>query len=530
MKQIIDELTQQRVLSLLCKNTTLLGEHVLTADDFEDYKIEITDDNGEVERDPETLEPLYYTVVYKQIFEEIEAGYKAGLKMLTADNITESKRVREWIAKFGATESNFVAYYNSLRKTTILRKFAEKKVVLDKYIWHYDNDKAKKEAFNKISIEELLKECTKVPGELFNSQNYGTRIQSYINDRPPKAEASLVYNSRLYGITTMSPKLNEMIGGWKENTFNLIIASSGVGKSMMCFSNIAYGFANKLYIDNKWVDNPCSSKGEVLYIGTELDLTYECNPQIACCVGAVDYNKLKKRKLSDEEYNRYVEALEVLYNDRNIILKNDDDYNFQSIRDMVNSRDEVKTVFLDYLEVTPALSEEQPDPILALNNLARLCKNDLAKNKTIIAMAQANSILENKKLGEIGGDCIKGSHTMHHKADTLLFLMKGSQDDYKRLVKANPDESIQEYFYEFKDSHIGVGSEFTLKPERIRKILLKDKIRNCSVPSGTCLWCYVEPGTLRWHDLFVTDSEYKIIDVESTLLKDGKIIKTKGII
>ena len=73
----------------------MLGEHILTADDFEDLKMEITNDEGETERDPETLEPLYYTVVYKQIFEEIEAGYKAGLKMLTADNITESKRVRE---------------------------------------------------------------------------------------------------------------------------------------------------------------------------------------------------------------------------------------------------------------------------------------------------------------------------------------------------------------------------------------------------------------------------------------------------
>ena len=524
MKQIIDELTQQRVLSLLCKNTTLLGEHILTADDFEDLKMEITNDEGETERDPETLEPLYYTVVYKQIFEEIEAGYKAGLKMLTADNITESKRVREWIAKFGATESNFVAYYNSLRKTTILRKFAEKNVVLDKYIWHYDNDKAKKEAFNKISIEELLKECTKVPGELFNSQNYGTRIQTHINDRPPKDEASLVYNSRLYGITTMSPKLNEMIGGWKENTFNLIVASSGVGKSMMCFSNIAYGFASKHYIDNKWVNNPCSSKGEVLYIGTELDLTYECNPQIACCVGAVDYNKLKKRKLSAEEYNRYVEALEVLYNDRNIILKYDDDYNFQSIRDIVNSRDEIKTVFLDYLEVTPALSEEQPDPILALNNLARLCKNDLAKNKTIIAMAQSNIDLKDKKLGEIGAEYIKGSHTMHHKADTLLFLMKGSTNDLNYLIKANPTVNFGEYFDEFEDLSKGVGSALTINPDRIRKVLLKDKIRNCSVPSGTCLWCYVEPGTLRWHDLFVTDSEYKIFDVESTLLKDGQIL------
>lgn len=276
MRQIIDELTQQRVLSLLCKNTTLLAEYVLTSDDFEDLKMEITNDEGETEVDPETLEPLYYTVVYKQIFEEIKAAHNEGLKILTADSISESKRVREWIAKFGSTESNFKAYYNSLRKTTILREFAEKNIVLDKYIWHYDNDKAKKEAFNKISIEELLKECTKVPGELFNSQNYGTRIQS--NDYSDMNQANCVFSKSHYGINTLSPMLNKMIGGWKKNTFNLIVASSGVGKSMMCFSNIAYGFASKFWVDGKWKDNKGLSKNKVLYIGTELDLDMECKP------------------------------------------------------------------------------------------------------------------------------------------------------------------------------------------------------------------------------------------------------------
>lgn len=278
MRQIIDELTQQRVLSLLCKNTTLLTEYVLTSDDFEDLKMEITNDEGETEVDPETLEPLYYTVVYKQIFEEIKAAHNEGLKILTADSISESKRVREWIAKFGATESNFKAYYNSLRKTTILRKSAEKNIVLDKYIWHYDNDKTKKEAFNKISIEELLKECTKPSGDLFNAQSYGTRTHTIDASKVELEEIEAIYDEPSYGYNTMSPMLNEMIGGWRKNTFNLIIASSGVGKSMTCFSNIAYGFTSKFYVDGEWKNNKGLNKNKVLYIGTEMDLLHECFP------------------------------------------------------------------------------------------------------------------------------------------------------------------------------------------------------------------------------------------------------------
>lgn len=522
MRQIIDELTQQRVLSLLCKNTTLLAEYILTSDDFEDLKMEITNDEGETERDPETLEPLYYTVVYKQIFEEIKAAHNEGLKILTADSISESKRVREWIAKFGSTESNFKAYYNSLRKTTILREFAEKNVVLDKYIWHYDNDKAKKEAFNKISIEELLKECTKTSGDLFNAQNYGTRIQS--KDYSDMNQANCVFSKPHYGINTMSPMLNKMIRGWKKDTFNLIIASSGVGKSMMCFSNIAYGFASKFWVDGKWKDNKGLSKNKVLYIGTEMDLDMECKPQVVCCVGGLDYNRLKEDEFTDEEKARYFEAYKVLNTDGKIFFKYDNDYNYQSLRDMVNSDEEFETVFIDYLEVTQALGEEQPDSIRALNDLARLCKENLAKNKAIIAMAQANTDLKDKKLKEIDANCIKGNHMIHHKADTLLYLMKGSTNDLNYLIKANPTVNFGEYFDEFEGLSQGVGSALTINPERIRKVLLKDKIRNCSVPSETCLWCYVEPGTLRWHDLFATDSDYKLVNLNGVILKDGKIL------
>ena len=191
---------------------------------------------------------------------------------------------------------------------------------------------------------------------------------------------------------------------------------------------------------------------------------------------------------------------------------------------MVNSDEEIETVFIDYLEVTQALAEEQSDPILALNNLAKLCKENLAKNKAIIAMAQANTDLEDKKLGEIDANYIKGSHTLHQKADTLLFLMKGSDNDLKELTKANSGVNFEGCFGKYEDLSKGVGSALTINPERIRKVLLKGKTRGCSTTSGACLWCYVEPGTLRWHDLFVTNLKYELMDLKGVIIKDGKIL------
>lgn len=292
-----------------------------------------------------------------------------------------------------------------------------------------------------------------------------------------------------FSFPTISHTLDKMIGGWKENSFNLLVSSSGTGKSMMCFSNIACSSASKLYVDGKWVDNPKQFKDKVLYIGTHMDLDMECIPQILRCVGGLDYNRFLDDEFTDEEKARYFEAYKVLHDDGKIFLKDCRDYDSNILKAMVESND-FKTVFIDCLEVAPSLGA------FHLEMLARFCKHTLAMNRAIIATAQANTDLDRKKLSEINSDYIDVSNCLHHKADTLLFLINGSQEDSIRLAKANPGKTFSE-----------------LEPVRIKKILLKDRVKNCDAPSGTCLWGYFD-NTLRWHDLFVTDSEYKIVDVE----------------
>lgn len=317
------------------------------------------------------------------------------------------------------------------------------------------------------------------------------RIQTVDFSKVTLEEMEAIFNNPPHRYNTMSPMLNEMIGGWKENSFNLLVSSSGTGKSIMCFSNIAHGFASKLYVDGKWKDNKGLNENKVLYIGTHMDLHDECLPQIICCIGGLDYNKLLENEFTEEEDERYYEALKIFCNDEKISLMDCKNYDSNILKAMVGSND-FKTVFIDCLEVAPGLGA------FDLEMLARFCKHTLAKSmkRAIIATAQANTSLERKKLSEISSDYIDVSNCLHHKADTLLFLIKGSQEDSIRLAKANPGKTFPE-----------------LEPERIRKILLKDKVKYCYAPSETCLWGYFD-NTLRWHDLFVTDSDYKIIDVE----------------
>ena len=133
--------------------------------------------------------------------------------------------------------------------------------------------------------------------------SFGAELDKAYEENPDMTfeELEAIYNNPPHRYNTMSPMLNKMIGGWKENSFNLLVSSSGTGKSMMCFSNIAHGFASKLYVDGKWVDNKGLNENKVLYIGTHMDLHEECLPQIACCIGGLDYNRFLEGEFTEEE-------------------------------------------------------------------------------------------------------------------------------------------------------------------------------------------------------------------------------------
>ena len=361
-------------------------------------------------------------------------------------------------------------------------------------------------------------------GQVSIEQNYGLGKGNWDSTcGTPTSYLTEFLSTEPWGVTTFSPLLNTIIHGWCPNTFYEVIASSGAGKSMMSYSAMAYGYLNKFYEDGTWKDT--MNTHSCLYIGTEMDIKSQVIPQIACCESESNYNLVKLLSFSEAQMRHYKEAIEYLYASNSIFLENEPDYNLAKLGNLVSGhikKDHIQALFLDYMEVTSSMSDKYTDDVKVLNSLATYCKDNLAtKDIAVIAFAQANKRLENINLCDIDSSSIKGSHTIHQKADVLMYLIPGGNDDQKTIHRANG------YFpYETTDQYIdkGIYSDInakTLNPERIRKILIGDKCRPDTSKRGLCVWCFIEDGTLRWHDLFVTDSEYRIRDMESTYLCDG---------
>jgi len=208
-----------------------------------------------------------------------------------------------------------------------------------------------------------------------------------------------------------------------------------------------------------------------------------------------------------------------------MFFENNPEYDFPWLENTVSGyirKHKISTVFLDYMEVTGGVEKNtKKTPAELLNDLAKFCKNTLAKKGiAVVAFAQANTNMEKKKLSEIDSESIKTSHTMHMKADTVIYMMEGVNEDMKYLNEANPGFNFaSEYFNKYTKKGIyGKSMGDTIDPRRIRKLLIGEKNRADTSKRGLCVWCFVEDGNLRWHDLFVTDKNYRLVDIDPVTL------------
>jgi len=207
---------------------------------------------------------LDYMATYKVIVD----NYKAGKTVSTISDFEHGDYINSY---FKCEAKNIDYYYDTIRKTTLLREAAKAGTILDAYIYH-DDIKGKLEQrsnFKTISFDEL-KELVGTPiGNVLLDQGYGVSEDSWdFTQESPEEFLKKYMAAESWGHTTMSPMLNALTHGWQPNNFYEIVASSGCGKSMTAFSNLAYGFAEKYYSKTDWKDT--NNEEKALYIGTEI--------------------------------------------------------------------------------------------------------------------------------------------------------------------------------------------------------------------------------------------------------------------
>jgi replicative DNA helicase len=408
--------------------------------------------------------------------------------------------------------TNFDFNYNKLKKFTLLRNYIDEgfdvSEILDQTELDVGNIEGQNEAFNEMTIEDITKYFDK---KILN-------VKSKINSQDGEAyrvagDNSMAIKERLkkespYGLMSNSGYWNAVTRGMQRGKFFIESGSSGTGKTRSALSKLVYACATELwdYDLERFVPNPNNPDGELsgVYLGTEMDLENEVEVIMWAIISGVPTERIVENTYEDGEEERVDYAIEVLSRSK-IHLYDDSNYGISTLESIcekhVTEDENLFGLFLDYIDLTSEVMTEfsatrKGTPSredVAYRWLSTECKR-IAKKYDIYfgSSTQLNAkSTENDK--EKNGGMIRGSFSLSDKADLGLIFAMPNAKELERV-----DDIIKK-----------IGGFGKPKPNRVEHIYKSRGTKHKEIR----IFQHVDLGTMRITDLFVTDYDFKQIDI-----------------
>ena len=456
-----------------------------------------------------TLDDFYYKFD-KYIFAAIDNLYRGGaqrIQPIDVENYLKNNAAASVIfaknngieylqdADYLSDERNFDFYYTHLKKVNLLNQLQKDGIdVSEFYIEDLTNPKALEvnQKFEDLTIDDILDEIKRkvlgiehkfLQNEVTQTESAFTNIQEIIDNAKEGNDI---------GVPIQGEIINEVIAGARLGTLVIRSAASGTGKTRQAVGDacyIAYPFRYESQ-NGGWVFNGSGRK--VLFIATEQTIP-EIQKMILAYLTGFNESKFRYGNFSEKEIQVLHQALWVMeqYKDNFFIVQMPNpriDLVKNLVREQVLLHD-IEYVFYDYIFISPSLLSEfkgvslRNDEILlmfstALKEIAVELNVCMFTSTQVNANADSNTNIRNES-------SIAGSRAVINKADI-------------GMVMARPTKEEQDFFKE-------MGREI---PNIVTDVY---KVRSGQW-SQVRIWSYVDLGTLRKVDLYMTDSRMEVID------------------
>lgn len=272
-------------------------------------------------------------------------------------------------------------------------------------------------------------------------------------------------------------------------------------KTRTAIADIGYA-CSPYYYDKKlgkWCRNPNGTNNGALYIGTEMELLEEIDPILWAYIADVPQEHIEFNMYKEGEEERVDKAIRILEHEANIWFEYLPQYDSNMLEDVIEEhklKHNINHVFFDYIHTTVELISEyatesktkmvvREDQVLAglSNKLKALCRKfDIS----IDTSTQVNGDFKNDANRD--QTIVAGAKSIINKADSAMIAMPPSVAELKKV------ESITRELLNCPTPNL-VYSLYKNRGGKWNKIKV---------------WLYVDYNTMRTHDLFVTDYEYRI--------------------
>ena len=477
-------------------------------------------DNPQYSFNEEDFPTEFHKIIFGSIYNLHLSGVKKVTPLAIEDYLEQRPQVfekykmhkgRDWLEKIGecVQSSAFDYYYKRLKKFTLLRMYESVGVNLD---WFYDPDnvfdtKKKQEQediFDNTSIDKIA--------ELIDEKVTKIRMRYVDNYNENSVNASKGIRELIYGLKE-SPEVgvplygslfNTITKGARLNKFYLRSASSGTGKTRAMIADACVVAFSSFYDKtlNKWT--PLSTREDVLYITTEQEID-EIQTMIVAFLSGVNEEHILLNKYENGEWERVERAMEIIEEDK-FHMQLIPDFSLTDIENTIKqgiSQYKCKYIFYDYLhtsmkilsEVTSKTSVKglREDNILFMLSI-RL--KDLCNQYGVFIMSstQLNGDYKNAKIFD--QNLLRGAKSIADKVDYGSIMLDVTDEDLSSLKSV-----LEESKFVKPDTKVSI---YKNRRGQYNKIIV---------------WCKTDKGCCRFDPVFVTDYNYKLIDIKRMNIK-----------
>lgn len=494
----------REILGSLLQEPSLIREYKIVQNDF-----------------PETFHKLIFAAInnlYKNGAEIIDAvaideylsHYETQYQVFTKnEGINFLEKVQEM-----ALQSNFKYYYDQLKKFSLLRSYAENGIDVSEF---FDPDEidpvtieAQRKLLDEYSLQDIInhykKKQLKIIAPFISTEGRDSK-KAGVGGHEQKEKWK---QDTAWGIGYSSAYLTTALHGVRKRRFNVKSAGTGVGKTRSSIADIGYA-CSPYYYDKaleKWCENPNGTYNGALYIGTEMELLEEIDPILWAYIADVPQDHIEFNMYEEGEEERVDKAIDILEHEANIWFEYVPEYDANTLEEVIEQHKldhNIEYVWFDYISATVELNSEyaseskvkmvvREDQVLA--NLSKKLKNFTRKfDVSIDSFTQVTGDFKNEANRD--QTIVRGAKSIIDKADGAMIAMPPTEKELKKvepITRELLNKPVPNLVYSLYKNRGGKWNKIKI-------------------------WLCIDYSTMRVHDLFVTDYEYKLIkDIEKTYI------------
>lgn len=458
---------------------------------------------------PEEFHKIVFGSIYnlhqlgaKEINENTVEDYlKERLKKLAIYHQNNGKEYLQKI-KNNTQLAAFDYYYKRMKKMTLLRMYNEKAGMDLSWLYDIDNildSNKRQEQEEWLDNTPIEKIADIIDGKI--EQIKAKYVDETENDfvQAGNGAISLIEQLKKFpevGYPLYGELFNTITRGARLGKLYLRSAPSGVGKTRSMIADACTIACGELYQDGKWIVN--GTKEPTIYITTEQGID-EIQTMMLAFVSDVDEDHILYNKYEDGEYERVAYAAKVL-NNSPIYIKRLPDFGLADIENTIKfgiREYNVRYIFHDYLHSSMKILSEvsgkaRVDGLKEYNILFMIAVRlkDLAvENGVFIETAtQLNGDYREAKIYD--QNLLRGAKSIADKIDSGSIMLNVSQEDLESLKPL-----IDQNGFPIPDTKISIYKN--------RRGKYKDIL----------MWCTSNKGTCKITPKFVTDYQYKLVDI-----------------